>query len=292
MGRPLRYHAPGTFHLVTSRCHQARFFLRPDRPTSHAVLEWLARAQLVWPGIRLFAVCVMSNHVHLLVQDTDGELAEWASYFLGNLARAVNSIRGRSGAFFARRYSAEPVLDDAALLGRLVYVVTNPVQARLCERAHSWPGVVLWSKSGELERHAVSWTDRAEQDASETDGVVTSYLEVHPLPADAARAAAMAIAQREVELRAERRRAGLGVMARARVLAQHWHTRPRRPENSPRPLCHTTDPALRRAFAEGCQDFVTRFREASALLRDGMHDTVFPPWSHPPGRPMVRPALA
>ncbi len=283
MGRSLRCHAPGTIHLVTSRCHQARFFLRPDRPTNRAVLEWLARAQHAWPGVRLLGVCVMSNHIHLLVQDTQGDLAGWASYFFGNLARAVNRIRGRSGAVFSRRYSAEPVLDDGALLDRLVYVVTNPVQARLCARARDWPGVVLWSRSGEVERHQISWV---EGDATESSG--TETLEIHPLPLDDARTLVTAIRQREAECRIDRRRAGVGVMTRAQLVSQHWHSRPRWPKNSPRPLCHTTDPALRRAFVERVGDFATAFREAAARLRAGLPDIIFPPWSYPPGAPIVR----
>ncbi len=75
MGRPLRRHEPGQLYLITTRCHQARLFLRPDRELKDAVLEWLARAQQRFPRLRIFAVCVMSNHLHLLVRDEAGELA-------------------------------------------------------------------------------------------------------------------------------------------------------------------------------------------------------------------------
>ena len=159
MGRPLRCHAPNTYYLVTTRCHQARFFLRPESALNEALLEWLARAQQQYPGVRIHAVCVMSNHLHLLVSDTRGELGGWASHFLGNSARAVNGIRERRGVVFERRYAAEPVLDDAALLDRLVYVVTNPVKAGLCEKAQQWPGVVLWAAGEEPERLEVSWIE-------------------------------------------------------------------------------------------------------------------------------------
>ena len=110
MGRPIRRQTPGQYYLVTTRCHQARFFLRPDAALNAVVLEWLARTQQRFPSVKIHAVCVMSNHLHLVVCDQSAELADWASYLLGNLARGVNRIRGRRGCFFERRYSAEPIL--------------------------------------------------------------------------------------------------------------------------------------------------------------------------------------
>ena len=160
MGRPLRRQPAGQPYLVTTRCHQARFFLRPDPELNQAVLEWLARAQRRFPDLRILAICVLSNHLHLVVRDDTGELAAWASYFFGNLARAVNHIRGRSGSCFARRYSAEPILDDESLLDRLIYVVANPVSAGLCRRAQRWPGVVLYAADGSAQEIRVSWVDR------------------------------------------------------------------------------------------------------------------------------------
>ena len=65
MGRPLRRHEPGQLYLVTTRCHQARFFLRPDPQINEAVLEWLTRAQQHYPRLQILAVCVLSNHLHL-----------------------------------------------------------------------------------------------------------------------------------------------------------------------------------------------------------------------------------
>ncbi len=160
MGRPLRRHEPGQLYLVTTRCHQARFFLRPDPELNEAVLEWLARAQKDFPSLRILAVCVMSNHLHLVVRDELGELAPWASHFLGNLARAVNRIRGRSGTCFQRRYSAEPILDEEALIDRIVYVAANPVKAGLCKRVRDWPGVLLVASEGKTQKIPVTWVDR------------------------------------------------------------------------------------------------------------------------------------
>ncbi len=308
MGRPLRRQAPGQYYLITTRCHQARFFLRPDKKLNLAVLEWLTRAQRQFPELRVLGACVMSNHLHLVVHDQEGQLAAWASYFLGNLARAVNRLRERTGVCFNRRYSAEPILDDEALADRLVYTITNPVKAGLCSRAEEWPGVVLFARGSHPEEIPVSWIDR-EQERRESAQArprseappgaerfrVEGSLAIDPLPTEVGGSGDVpllaAIESREAELAEERREAGVRPLGSARVLAQGWHSAPRQPKSSPRPLCHAADPALRKAFREGFRAFVGLFREASERLREDVL-IAFPEWSFPPGRSLVRPALA
>jgi hypothetical protein len=311
MGRPLRRHAPQTFYLVTIRCFRAQFLCRPDAHLNQAVLEWLARAQQRFPGVRLFAVCVMSNHLHLLVLDRHGELAPWTSYFFGNLAKAINRIRGRSGPVFERRHSAEPILDQAALLDRLLYILNNPAKANLCAHGDDWPGIRLWARSGEPERLEVSWIHRGayararrrserrgERRPSSKDFRVRAPLILDSLAPEDEDAAQHAhdihaqMAERERALAKERARAGRPAMTRAQVLAQSWQSAPRHPKRSPRPLCHSSDRSLRRAFREAWEEFVGAYHAASALWSQGARSGVaFPLWCYPPGGPLVR-ALA
>lgn len=308
MGRPLRRHEPGQFYLVTTRCHQARFFLRPDRDLNNAVLEWLTRAQQSFPKLRILAVCVVSNHLHLVVRDEKGELAAWASYFLGHLARAANRIRGRNGTFFERRYSAEPILDDEALLDRIVYVATNPVEAGLCKRVKDWRGVVLFAPRGRAEAVPVSWVDRDQRRLAlararlhggkapkDNDFLVHGLLTVDPIPSFAGsgrggKGVTGAIESRERMIAENRRRAGKRTLTVRQILAQSWHSAPRRPKRSPRPSCHAADPELQAQFRKGFREFIRLFREASEVYRAGDIDVVFPEWCYPPGLPLVRPA--
>jgi REP element-mobilizing transposase RayT len=307
MGRPLRRHEPGQLYLVTTRCHQARFFLRPDRELNEAVLEWLARAQQHFPRLQILALCVMSNHLHLVVRDEEGELASWASFFLGHFARAVNRIRKRSGTCFERRYSAEPILDDEALVGCLAYVACNPVKAGLCKRARDWPGVVLLAAEGEPQEIPVAWVDRdeyrfarlrarsrGERPPKDARFRVQGCLGIGPLAPPHARGEGdgvlTAIGARERDLAEERRRMGRKALTRKQVLAQSWHAAPRRPEHSPRPLCHASDRDLRKRFREGFREFASLFREASERLRgDGEQAASFPTWCYPPGGRLLRP---
>jgi REP element-mobilizing transposase RayT len=301
MGRPIRRQAPGEFYLVTTRCHQARFFLRPDAVLNGAVLEWLARTQKRFPSVTIYAVCVMSNHLHLLVCDESAELADWAGYFLGNLARAVNRIRGRRGTFFERRYSAEPILDVEAVHERLVYVVTNPVKAGLCRHARDWPGVVLFAGTRESESVPVRWLDRSQWRTSGGSGAsvetgpvpVDGLVVVDPVPAidsEGVASVAQEVEACERSLADQRAKTHRRTMTRARVLAQSWRSAPKDPKHSARPLCHAADRRLREAFVRGLEAFVSAFREASAMHREGAREVRFPEWSFPPGGPFVVPA--
>jgi hypothetical protein len=124
---------------------------------------------------------------------------------------------------------------------------------------------------------------------------VESTLAIDPLLTDMSESADArlieGIEDREAELAAERRKAGIRPLGSARILAQSWHAAPRHPKREPRPLCHAANPALREAFREAFRAFVDLFREASERLREGV-SIAFPEWSFPPGRPLVRSALA
>jgi REP element-mobilizing transposase RayT len=297
MGRPLRRQVPGQHYLFTTRCHQARFFLRPDPAVNRAVLHWLARAQRQFPRVRIYAVCIMSNHLHLVLCDEEAELAAWASYFLGNLARAVNRLRDRTGNFFERRYSAEPILDEESLRDRVLYVVANPVKAGLCSRARDWPGINLFAAGSRHKRVPVrSITPFKAQ--SVVDSAIsakahqaTAVLVIDPVPtsgrATGAFQRSVAARERELMRSAKNRRRSLTPAA---VLAQSWSSAPRHPARSPRPVCHAADPALRAKFKSGFTAFVDAFREASTRAFLGRRGPTFPDWSFPPGRPLVRPA--
>jgi hypothetical protein len=63
--------------------------------------------------VRLHAFTFASNHFHLLVWARGAALAGFMQYLRANLSRKVGRLVAWSGGFWERRYSAEPVLDEA-----------------------------------------------------------------------------------------------------------------------------------------------------------------------------------
>ena len=120
--------------------------------------------------IRLYAFTFASNHFHLLVWARGAALAGFMQYLRANLSRKVGRLVDWSGGFWERRYSAEPVLDDEALVGRLRYVLAHGVKEGLVERSTEWPGLTcLPQLLGPARRlfQWFSWTKRWSKRGSE-----------------------------------------------------------------------------------------------------------------------------
>lgn len=159
MGRPIRCREPDSYYLATTRCLESRFFLLPDARMNALYGYWLARSLGRFPAITLYCAVAMSNHTHLLLHDGAGLLSDFCCYFLGNLAKAVNKLRGRSGPVFHRRYDdGGRVLDVRAAVEKMAYLITNPVQSGLVADHGDWPGVLLYTLDVPTE-HEFVWFD-------------------------------------------------------------------------------------------------------------------------------------
>ena len=94
----------------------------------------------------LLAWCIMPNHVHVVVEPTDGNrigaiVHSWKSFS----AKQANRILDRSGSFWHRDYFDRFIRDEGHLMRTIDYVENNPVKAGLAGSAAAWP----WS-SGRL----------------------------------------------------------------------------------------------------------------------------------------------
>jgi hypothetical protein len=67
---------PGHSHLVTRRCSERRFFMRPDRETNNAFVYCLALAARK-ANVGIVCVGTTSNHYHAVVVDGRGRLPEF-----------------------------------------------------------------------------------------------------------------------------------------------------------------------------------------------------------------------
>ena len=105
-----------------------------------AVAEEIVHSLRHFEGVRyrLFAWCVMPNHVHVVFQPlADHTLAGivhgWKSY----TAKEANRLLHRTGVFWQREYYDHLVRDEAEFRRVVRYVLENPVKAGL----RDWPWV-------------------------------------------------------------------------------------------------------------------------------------------------------
>jgi len=272
---------PGTRYLVTRRCSERRFFLRPSTAVN-AIFRYVLAVAAERHGILVHAYCVLSNHFHLVVTDPRGRLPWFHRDLDGLVARAVNATLGRWESFWdPDSYSAVRLVSDEDVLEKMVYVLANPVAAGLVRRGRDWPG--LWSDPRQIGGEPVT-VERPKEFFREGGPMPrTIRLELHRPPGfEGDRAFADELMRRleEVEARtaAGLRREGRSVLGVRRVLAQRPRSspapgEPRRTLN-PRVACRNkwgrVEALLRLA------EFVREHREALEAWRAGVRDALFP----------------
>jgi putative transposase len=135
---------PGRDYMITRRCSERRFFLRPDDETNNAFIYCLALAALRAKVDVTFSAA-MSNHAHTGIHDSDGNYPVFTEHFHGLLARCQNAHLGR----FENFWSSEPtsvvqLVEPNDILEKMVYAFTNPTSADLVDAVEEWPGVTTF----------------------------------------------------------------------------------------------------------------------------------------------------
>jgi len=130
----------GRVYMVTRRCTQRQFLLRPDPATTNAFVYCLALAAKR-TQMQVVAFLAHSNHHHTIVVDTLGRMPEFLEYFHKLVAKHQNALRGRWENFWASEAtSVVELLGSDDILAKITYALTNPVKDHLIERAEQWPG--------------------------------------------------------------------------------------------------------------------------------------------------------
>ena len=266
MPRPTRvFDDPDAIFFVTNRCFQERLLLRPSRRVNAIILGCMARAARRYE-VEIFGFVILSNHFHFLIRSRKQHLNRFMGLFQGQLAKEMNRLLYRTGAFFARRYSAEQVLDDDALLDRYSYIANNPCAADLVAEPSEWPGLLSHSALMAGEKLVGTWIDRTElarlrrrskEYVPESAAERSFEIELAPLPAHEAldedsrrQSLDRAVASETRRLEEERRIQGRRVMGARKVLAQDPRRRPSNPKRSQRPPCHASCDLARKAHIE------------------------------------------
>ncbi len=93
--------------------------------------------------IRVIAFCLMRNHYHLIVQNTSGRLSDFMRQLNGNYGLYYRHRYGGRGYVFQDRYRSSLIQNDAYLSMAFLYVLLNPLRARLVKNpfAYRWSSI-------------------------------------------------------------------------------------------------------------------------------------------------------
>jgi putative transposase len=141
MARLARVVVPNCPHHVIQRGNrrQQTFFCDDDyRAYLDLLHEWCGKHE-----VRIWAYCLMPNHVHLIVVPQTAEaLCPAIGEAHRRYTRRVNFREGWRGHLWQGRF-ASFAMDAQHLLAAARYVERNPVKAKLAARAAAWP----WSSA-------------------------------------------------------------------------------------------------------------------------------------------------
>ena len=271
---------PRQFYLITRRCSQRQFLLRPDPVTNNAFLYCLIDAALRFE-IDVLLPCVMSNHYHAVVYDRAGRYPEFIEHLHKLVARSQNALRGRwENLWSSEQTCVVKLVGREAVMDKLVYTATNPVHDHLVERVHHWPGVnglaaLLTGRSLRATR-PLHFFRRPGPMPEAVEMMLTIPPELGPADAVLAELRDRVRAV-EHERAIDRQRTGRRVQGRRAVLAQSWRDHPgtREPRRNLRPRVATRSKWGRIEALGRNQEFADEYASARQRWRDGAA-VVFP----------------
>jgi REP-associated tyrosine transposase len=272
----------GATYLVTRRCSQRQFLLRPSR-TANEVFRYVLAIAAARFGILVHAYCVLSNHYHLVVTDPNARLPAFHQFLDAFVARALNASLGRWESFWAPcSYSAVSLTSPADIVDKAAYVLANPVAAGLVRSGSLWPG--LWSAPELIGGPAME--ARRPKHFFDPKGSMpeTSMLELTMPPGfDSAEGfrAQLSEALARLEEQASREH-GCQFLGIARVLAQKPTARPApgEPRRGLNPCVAARDKWKRIEALGRLKQFLTAYRVAWTARRAGERGVLFPPGTY------------
>jgi putative transposase len=141
MPRIARVVISGQPHHVVQRGNRGQrvFFCDSDKKTYLTLLKEKADEA----GIKLWAYCLMDNHVHLIaIPEKENSLAQGIGRTHMAYTSIINRKKGWKGFLWQGRFMSSP-LDEKYLHAAMRYVENNPVRAGIVKRAEDY----LWSSA-------------------------------------------------------------------------------------------------------------------------------------------------
>ncbi|WP_245940132.1 transposase [Stenomitos frigidus] len=123
---------PGFCYHITVRCNNREF--RLVRFECRKVLLYAMQKAIDKYGFKLYALCLMSNHVHYLLEPKQPQdlpkIMHWLNWYT---AMCFNKLLNRTGHFWEKRYHSTGFLtsDKRRALNTLRYIHGNPKAANM-----------------------------------------------------------------------------------------------------------------------------------------------------------------
>lgn len=120
----------GIYHIVLRGINQQQIFYEEDDYNKFLQLLKDNKDICVY---KLFAYCLMGNHIHLLLKEEKETIGQIIKRIGTNFVYWYNIKYQRIGHLFQDRFKSEPIEDKEHLLSALRYIHQNPIKAGICK---------------------------------------------------------------------------------------------------------------------------------------------------------------
>lgn len=117
----------GATHHVVSRGYNGLNIL-PDDRCKNQFLHLLCECVRI-TRINIYAYCLMDNHYHLIIQNTNGRMSQFMKLLNGRYGAYFRCRFGGRGYVFQNRYYSALIQEDSHLAKALIYIWLNPQRA-------------------------------------------------------------------------------------------------------------------------------------------------------------------
>ena len=138
MPRRARVILKETAHHIVQRGHNRQAVF-----VEEAYFQYYLATLRAWKralGVKVYAYCLMTNHVHLVLDPGADATAigKLTKRLAGRRTRYVNRLERRTGSLWEGRYKSSPIEAETYLLACCRYVEMNPVRAGMLVRPEDY----------------------------------------------------------------------------------------------------------------------------------------------------------
>jgi len=121
---------PGKSYLLSRKIANDEWLLNPLSPFIAALIKYALAVYAVRHGIRIHAVVIMANHIHIVFTDMRGAVPDFMRDVFGYTGTQLNRFFGRCRTqFWAPRVRGDLLAIESphAMIGAITYTLCNPV---------------------------------------------------------------------------------------------------------------------------------------------------------------------
>lgn len=137
MGWPYRLHYPGfIYHIINRGNNRQAIFLEEEDFRRYLSLLYHYKKKY---NYKIFAFCLMTNHVHLLIQVNQASVSRIMQSLTIGHTKHYHFKYCCCGHLWQGRFKSPIVSGDEYLLEAMRYIEQNPLRARMVERIEDYP---------------------------------------------------------------------------------------------------------------------------------------------------------